>query len=1051
MAKTHSSLTGADLHAPQSFDLENATEIWTVSQSINKINLSGSLLPNDEASFDLGSAALSWKDIYVSSGSIKFIDPSDNSVLQTLTADTSGISFGGGNVSGSTISGSKLHIVGDSFIGGNLTLGDADTDSISITADLTSNLTPNADVTYDLGTTAKQWKDLYVGRALVGQTGSLHISSSFTVLMDGKAGMLLPSASGDPTVSGTSEKGMTYFNTTDNLMKVYSGTDWVPVGSTETKDNILSIAADSDANNASSAIKMRVDGTADAQNKMILQSTNSHEMTGSINVSGSITANSIWSGSTAIYTNNIQNGYPTSNPWGSGLEGSYFNNFDNTTHVSEVLRFVAGIISHSIDTASPTANTNYWNTLSTSHTEGSTTSKGSLLDGVLGSTYENARLSQHWTSSAFIDMSETGSYRTAQNYLIAKGWVQTSDLGTYGNDTGTNPFHGSYASRIPATIQTQATLGTNSYTFTANASAGSSIYSTSTYLGMGPLSSGAAQAMYVRVLASQSFSDTYSDETPDENSSYTTQSLIDYSISDFGTSNGLVLAKIDSANPAVIPAAYQDGDFNSVAGTISGRKYTGGATSATSISASGYYATHDIKVGLKSGSQSDYVFKNGSDSATRFYLYAGGLPSDITNSHPTAVVTSSANITAFAATSRSLSGAPYLLTNTYTVTFDSEVSKSFDPAYGYASSPLVNSNTTDTWENIGSTTLSNTSVSVTNSGVQSTGANLYVIDSTKSTKRSSSGIPHRSDIAVASSSLSFTLDSNTENVSQNRSSNESLNYSLVFRARSRNWKNTAVDSNSGTITLYDAARFGQNSDSGSLAVYSRAQGYDSNTLQDTTETFTGEDFRIVLADNVQAFNGAYFTTDSFKTNDEGDSTLGQNDLQVKPGYLVDPSGSYGYWFTSDSLAASSAGYRYYIRRFQTDGSTYSSMTLDVGKTLVNWTATTSDSVAAAILFESSGNGSGNNSSLGVARIYDPTKLTGTLIEADMAADNFKNPFTTAISLYGNDGGSKSSTEYTIPISNAVGQYLDSNDNELYVIIRYKGDPSPVTSITLSFS
>jgi len=45
------------------------------------------------------------------------------------------------------------------------------------------------------------------------------------------------------------------------------------------------------------------------------------------------------SGSTAIYTNNLQNGYPTSNPWGSALEGSYFNNFDNTTHVSEILRF----------------------------------------------------------------------------------------------------------------------------------------------------------------------------------------------------------------------------------------------------------------------------------------------------------------------------------------------------------------------------------------------------------------------------------------------------------------------------------------------------------------------------------------------------------------------------------------------------------------------------------------------------------------------------------------------------------------------------------------
>jgi hypothetical protein len=754
------------------------------------------------------------------------------------------------------------------------------------------------------------------------------------------------------------------------------------------------------------------------------------------------------SGSTAIYTNNIQNGFPTSNPWGSGLAGSYFNNFDETTHVSEVLRFMAGIISHSIDTSSPTANTNYWNTLTTTHTQGSTTSKNSLLDGVLGSTYENARLSLAWTGSAYIDMSTTASYKSVLDYLELKGWVQTSDRGTNSDDVATNPFHGSYASRLPSTIQTQATLGTNSYTITANKGGSSAVYSNTNYLGMGPLSSGNAVPFYVRVLASQSFSDNYSDATPDENSSYTTQSLLDYSISSFGTSNGLVLAKIDSANPAVIPAAYQDGDFNSVVGTISGRKYTGGATSATSISASGYYATHDIKVGLKSGSQSDYVFKNGSDSATRFYFYAGGLPSDITNSQPTAVATSSAQITAFSATSKSLSGAPYLLTTTYTVTFDSEVTKSFDPCYGYGSSVLVNSNTTDTWENIGSTTLSNTTCTVNNSGVSSTGVNTYVIDGTKTTKRSSSDTPHLSDIAVVSSSLSFTLDSNTENVGQNRTSNNTLNYSLVFRARGRNWKNTSADSTSGTISLYDASRFGQNSDSGSMAVYSRAQGYDSNTLQDTTETFTGEDFRIVLADNVQSFGGSYFTTDSFVTNDEGDSVLGDYDLQVKPGYLVEPGGTYGYWFPTNF---GSGDYKYYIRRFQTDGSTYSSMTLDVGKTLVNWTATTADSVAAAILYESSGNGSGNNSSLGVARIYDPTKLTSNLIEADMAADNFKNPFTTAISLYGNSGGSKSSTEYTIPIRNADGMYLDSSDNELYVIIRYKGDPSPVTSITLSYS
>jgi hypothetical protein len=74
-----------------------------------------------------------------------------------------------------------------------------------------------------------------------------------------------------------------------------------------------------------------------------------------------------------------------------------------------------------------------------------------------------------------------------------------------------------------------------------------------------------------------------------------------------------------------------------------------------------------------------------------------------------------------------------------------------------------------------------------------------------------------------------------------------------------------------------------------------------------------------------------------------------------------------------------------------------------------------------------------------------------VIETGVAADNFKNPFTTTIDLYGNTGGSLNSTTYTVPLRNADGMYLDNNDNQFYVIIRYKGDPSPVTGITTSTS
>ena len=786
----------------------------------------------------------------------------------------------------------------------------------------------------------------------------------------------------------------------------------------------------------------------------IFSPTGSHQSTDNdLKVTGSLNINSDYtqsepSSSTGIITNNITNGYPTSNAWQTSLEGSYFNNFTNETHVSEILRFIAGAMSHSLDVADAAPNTKYWNTVSTSHTDGSETSKSSLLNGVLGSTYENARLSNSWTGSAFIDLSETGSYREVQDYLEHKGWVQSSDRGDSSNDVGTNPFHGSYATRIPSSnITTQGTFGTFTNTITANAGGSTDVSSNSNYFGLGILTSGGATAYSVRVIASQSFSDNYSDSTPDASSTYHTSSFVDYTQSSFGTSNGLILSKIVTSQPAVIPSAYQDGDFNSVAGPISGRKYTGGATAANAISASGYYKLHDIVVGLKTGSQSDFIYKDGSDGTTRFYLYTGGLTTDITTGNPTVAVTSSLSRTSFSATSRSLSGAPYLLTTSYGHDFVSEVSKSFDPAFGYGTSVMVNSNPTDTWDNIGSTSLSNTTTTVSNSGVSSTGATNYVIDRTRTTKRSSGDDPQIQDIAVASSSFTFSLDSNSDNVGQNRTSNNTLNYSLTFRATGRNWKNSSVTDTTPAESFYDATLFGQSSDSGSLAIYSRAQGYDPTSVNSTTEGFDGEDFRIVLADNVTAFNGAYFTTDSFQTNDEGDAVLGDYDLQVKPGYLVDPGGDYGYWFKENF---GSGTYKYYIRRFQKTSGNKTSMTVNLNnKTLVNWNST-SDGIACAIIFKS-GTSAGGNTSISTARLFDPSDTTSNLIESGITTDNHKNPFSSNIDLYGNTGGSVSSNTYTIPMRNSDGMFLDSTDEELYVVVRYKGDPSPIQSITLGYS
>ena len=163
-------LTGVELHEPKGIGVESGSvQNLIISASNQTLVSSGSFLPATTDVYDLGTAAKAWKRLYVQTGSIVFVDPGGNTI-QTLTADTSGISLGSGQISGSAISGSGLmingsgNITGDLTLGGNITIGDAASDSITVSADFTSNLVPNADETYDLGSSGQQWRDLYIQR-----------------------------------------------------------------------------------------------------------------------------------------------------------------------------------------------------------------------------------------------------------------------------------------------------------------------------------------------------------------------------------------------------------------------------------------------------------------------------------------------------------------------------------------------------------------------------------------------------------------------------------------------------------------------------------------------------------------------------------------------------------------------------------------------------------------------------------------------------------------------------------------------------------------------
>ena len=93
------------------------------------------------------------------------------------TSNTTGsiITAGGIGVTKSAHIGGNLKVwgdvttVGDTTISGNLTFGDASTDQVTFSADINSNMIPNANLTFNVGNTLNQWANTYTGHLAVTQ------------------------------------------------------------------------------------------------------------------------------------------------------------------------------------------------------------------------------------------------------------------------------------------------------------------------------------------------------------------------------------------------------------------------------------------------------------------------------------------------------------------------------------------------------------------------------------------------------------------------------------------------------------------------------------------------------------------------------------------------------------------------------------------------------------------------------------------------------------------------------------------------------------------
>jgi len=678
----------------------------------------------------------------------------------------------------------------------------------------------------------------------------------------------------------------------------------------------------------------------------VYRTQNNLEITGSINVSGTINPD------------NVTVGIPTSNAWQTSLNGSYFNNFTSETNVSEILRFVAGLLSSSAPDASPNTKT-----LSSVTATAQNTTTGTALTG---------RIPQTSTNTTITYLNGKGFATAGSTLFSSIGTIYTANYGY------------NYTSVAAGTTNASSSLDAQLF-------------------GLGVLSSGAATNFKV----SGSFTFRFMDNST-KTSTATSSSIVNITQTGAGTTSGVTLALINTVNPAVIPPGYQDGKF---ASALPQYLYSG---SATAVSASGYYhISSSIRIASGSSGYSTAIEANGSE------VFYAPLTTISTNIPVQTSATGSTTLSYLTAVSRSLSGAPYLSGSTYSIS--SSVTNLFNPLfYNGTVGSIALSGT-------GLTATSGVTSVVTSGGTISTANGVF--DTTNTTVRATSTIPFETDVVRLNGLYTFG-SANITNIGQTSFTPTTWTATM----NGQNYNNGTAVTKTNTFDYHTAGAFGQPVSSGSLAYFTRTQGADASTA--LVESFVGEGYRIQLADTVLAFNGTATTT-TF-----GLYTLGAKDLQVKPGYLVKPGGTYGYWLGNPSTASD---YKYYIRKFTTSG-TKTSMTLNLGQTLVAWDATTDNSAAAVILFESS-----KNTVYTPARIYDPTKTTSNFVSTLTANTDGTNPFGSNVDLYGNTGGSLSSTTYTIPLRNADGMTLNATYTNIYVIVRYKGDPTPVTSITTVFS
>jgi len=223
------------------------------SAAVEQIRIQdGAIVPVTDNDIDLGTSSLEFKDLFIDG----------TATIDTLTVDESAT------------------ITANLTVNGNTTLGNAATDTVTLTADVASAITPSADDTHDLGAVGSEWRNLYVdGQALiddlVADTADINGGTIDGAIIGGNS-----AAAGtftDLTASGT---------TTITTADINGGAiDGVTIGANSAG------AATFTTVTASGAVVINGGLTMDTNKFTVADTTGNTSIGGTLGVTGAVTAN----------------------------------------------------------------------------------------------------------------------------------------------------------------------------------------------------------------------------------------------------------------------------------------------------------------------------------------------------------------------------------------------------------------------------------------------------------------------------------------------------------------------------------------------------------------------------------------------------------------------------------------------------------------------------------------------------------------------------------------------------------------------------------------